>query len=122
MDLDFSVIPVRIFRNQIPLVFINRIKNAPATFQRMINTVISRYYRKFCRNFLVNTKLLTKLLKKNEPFIWSSNRQQAFEKIKCMLVSRPVLYFGKPFKLMVDVVMLAVLRCYYKMTVRQITL
>ena len=39
--LDFSVIPIRIFRNQIPLDFINHIKNTPATFQRMINTVIS---------------------------------------------------------------------------------
>ena len=62
----------------------------------MINSVISGYYRKFCRNFFVITKLLTKLLRKNEPFVWPSNCQQTFEKIKCMLVSQPVLYFGKP--------------------------
>ena len=43
MDLTFGVIPVRIFRNYIPLVFINQIKNSQATFQRMINTVISGY-------------------------------------------------------------------------------
>ena len=41
VDLDFSVISIWIFRNQIPLDFINHIKNTPATFQRMINTVIS---------------------------------------------------------------------------------
>ena len=102
VDLDFSVIPVRILRNQIPLVFINRIKNAPATFQRMINTVISEYYRKFCCNFWVIAEPLTMLLRKDEPFIWSSNCQQAFEKIKSLLVSRPVLMAPKPFKLMVD--------------------
>ena len=41
MSFDFSAILVRIFRNQIFLVFINCIRNTPATFQRMINTVIS---------------------------------------------------------------------------------
>ena len=180
MDLDFSVVTVRIFRNQIPIVFINRIKNTIASFQRMINTVISglqgcdvyisdvivysdmwdlhvkqlkaylcklrnahlsvnlvnsdfcqmrvvclvhvvgqgevqpvspkvqaivqflvptnkhelmrylgmlRCYRKFCRNFSVIAELLTTLLRKNEPFIWSSNCHQAFEKIKSLLVS-----------------------------------
>ena len=49
--------------------------------------------------------MLTRLLRKNEPFFWSSNCQQTFEKIKSLLVSRPVLTapnFGKPFKLMID--------------------
>ena len=71
----------------------------------MINTVISGYYRKFCCNFSVIAEPLTMLLRKNEPFIWSSNCQQAFEKFKSLLVSQPVLMapnFGKPFKLMVD--------------------
>ena len=167
VDLDFSVVPVRIFRNQTPLVFINHIKNTPTSFQTMINTVISGlqgcdayindvivysdtwdlhvkqlkayfcrlrdahlsvnlakskfcqmrvvglvhvisqgevqpvsakvqaivqflvptkhelmryldmsgYYRKFCHNFSVIAELLTTLLRKNEPFIWSSNCQ-----------------------------------------------
>ena len=63
---------------------------------------MSGYYRKFCRNFSVIAEPLTKLLRKYEQFIWSSNCQQAFEKIKFLLVSLPVLIapnFGKPFKL-----------------------
>ena len=48
---------------------------------------------------------LTILLRKNQTFIWSLNCQQAFQKIKSLLISWPVLMatnFGKPFKLMVD--------------------
>ena len=48
---------------------------------------------------------LTTLLRKNESLSWSPNCQQAFEYIKCILVSQPVLTdhnFRKPFKLMVD--------------------
>ena len=99
------IILVRISRNHIPLVFTNQIKNAPDTFQRMINIVISVYYRKFCHNFSVVLEPLTKLLRKNEPFTWSSNCQQAFEKIKSLLVFRLVVMAsnsGKLFKLMVD--------------------
>jgi len=63
------------------------------------------YYRKFCRNFSVVTELLTRLLQKHMPFIWSADCQAAFIKIKSLLLSVPVLIapdFGKPFKLMVD--------------------
>ena len=84
---------------------------------------MSGYYRKVCCNFSVIAELLTTLLRKNDPFVWSSNCQPAFETIKCILVSQPVLMapnFGKPFKLMDDVCdVLAVVWCCYKnMTVR----
>ena len=49
---------------------------------------MSGYCRKFCCNFSVIAEPLTMLLRKNEPFIWSSHCQQAFEKIKdptCLL-------------------------------------
>ena len=63
------------------------------------------YYRKFCRNFSVVTAPLTNLLKKREPYAWSPVCQQAFEQVKAILYSDPILVapdFGKQFKLAVD--------------------
>ena len=63
------------------------------------------YYRKFCCNFSVVAEPLTSLLQKREKFIWSKECQKAFEKIKSLLLSAPVLKapdFEKPFKLQVD--------------------
>ena len=67
---------------------------------------MSSYYRKFCRNFSIVAEPLTKLLKKREEFRWSADCQRAFDKIKSLLFSVPVLNAPdvcKPFKLMVDV-------------------
>ena len=58
------------------------------------------YERKFCHNFSVTAEPLTALLKKREKFVWSTNCQQAFNKIKSILLSVPVLVapnFKKPF-------------------------
>ena len=66
---------------------------------------MSGYYRKFCKNFSMVAEPLTRLLKKHEVFRWSDDCQSAFEKIKRLLLSVPVLMapdFAKPFKLMVD--------------------
>lgn len=63
------------------------------------------YYRKFCPNFSTITEPLTTLLKKNVRFVWTENCEIAFEKLKAMLVSAPVLSapnFERPFKLAVD--------------------
>ena len=63
------------------------------------------YYRKFCPNFSAVTEPLTQLLRKNTQFIWTEPCQLAFEKLKAMLQSAPVLSapdFNRPFKIAVD--------------------
>ncbi len=63
------------------------------------------YYRCFCRNFSSVATPLTTLLSPAEPFVWSSECQTAFDNIKVLLCSEPVLAapnFSLPFKLEVD--------------------
>lgn len=63
------------------------------------------YYRGFCNNFSIVVAPLTNLLKAKVEFIWSSQCQEAFEAVKALLCSAPVLAaprFGRPFKLQVD--------------------
>ena len=63
------------------------------------------YYRKFCKNFSDVVIPLTNLLKKRKDFVWDNRCQVAFDKVKSMLYSNPVLTapnFEKPFKLAVD--------------------
>jgi hypothetical protein len=66
---------------------------------------MSGFYRKFCSNFSTLVVPLTNLLKKNVKFVWSEACQQAFDKLKALLASEPVLMapnFHKPFKLAID--------------------
>ena len=66
---------------------------------------MSGFYRKFCANFSTLVVPLTNLLKKNVKFVWSEACQQAFDKLKALLASEPVLMapnFHKPFKLAID--------------------
>ena len=63
------------------------------------------YYRKFCSNFSSISAPLTNLLKKNIKFVWTQSCQEAFDKLKAILKSEPVLAapdFQKAFKLAVD--------------------
>lgn len=63
------------------------------------------YYRAFCKNFSIVASPLTNLLKAKAEFIWSTQCQEAFDAVKALLCSAPVLAapnFGKPFKLQVD--------------------
>ena len=63
------------------------------------------YYRKFCKNFSVVALPLTNLLKKKVDFIWSDACNNAFNNLKAILWSAPVLKapdFTKEFKLAVD--------------------
>ena len=63
------------------------------------------YYRKFCKNFSILAEPLTALLQKNTKFVWSEKCNSAFEKIKAILLSSPVLSapdFEKQFELYVD--------------------
>ena len=63
------------------------------------------YYRKFCNNFSVIAEPLTNLLSKRMRFKWTSDCQNAFDKLKAILRGEPVLLapnFNKEFKLAVD--------------------
>ena len=79
---------------------------APTDKREVIRFIgMAGYYRKFCCNFSVVAEPLTSLLQEREKFTWSEECQQAFEKIKSLLLSAPVLKapdFEKPFKLQVD--------------------
>ena len=59
------------------------------------------YYCKFCHNFATIASPLTALLQKKQKFIWISICQNAFEKIKSVLLLAPVLVvpnFNKPIQ------------------------
>ncbi|XP_072172595.1 uncharacterized protein [Diadema setosum] len=63
------------------------------------------YYRKFCHNFADAATPLTNMLRKDSQFEWSDDCQVAFNRLKAMLASSPVLAapnFDKQFILMVD--------------------
>ena len=63
------------------------------------------FYRKFCNNVSVINEPLTNLLCKRMTFKWTSDCQKAFDKLKAILRSEPVLLapnFIKEFKLAVD--------------------
>ena len=63
------------------------------------------YYRKFCRNFSIIVAPLMALLKKQTPYAWSVECQKAFDRVKAVLQSAPVLQapdFEKQFKLIID--------------------
>ena len=63
------------------------------------------YYRKFCRNFATAATPLTNLLRKDSKYEWADDCQVAFDRLKGMLASSPVLAapnFEKQFILMVD--------------------
>ena len=79
---------------------------APTTRRELMRFLgMAGYYRKFCRNFASVCEPLTNLLKKNSVFLWSESCRKAFETIKSLLVSAPVLAtpdFDKLFMLAVD--------------------
>ncbi|XP_076291058.1 uncharacterized protein LOC143214206 [Lasioglossum baleicum] len=52
---------------------------------------LASYFRRFVKGFAFVAKPLTDLLKKNEKFIWETTQNNAFETIKRMLISKPVL-------------------------------
>ncbi len=66
---------------------------------------LAGYYRAFVRNFASLASPLTRLLKKDVPFIWYDAQRQAFESLKHALTHTPVLAFPdykKPFILCTD--------------------
>ena len=66
---------------------------------------LASYYRKFVPNFATVARPLHALTKKDVPFLWSSECQDALTKLKKLLTSAPVLAypdFAKPFVLETD--------------------
>ena len=58
------------------------------------------YDRRFMPNFSKIAKPLTNLLKNNTPFIWNADTYEAFNTLKRVLTSQPLLQypdFSKPF-------------------------
>lgn len=63
------------------------------------------FYRRFCKNFSTVAAPLTALTSQLKPFLWSSECQQSFDDLKCLLMCNPVMSapnFFLPFKLEVD--------------------
>ena len=66
---------------------------------------LTGWCRIFVQNYALIAGALTELTKKEEPFTWSSKRDEAFNNLKKILASEPVLKlldFGKAFKVIVD--------------------
>ncbi|CAC5418208.1 unnamed protein product [Mytilus coruscus] len=63
------------------------------------------WFRKYIQNFSAEVDPMTKLLKKSVKFKWGIEQEQAFKKVKTLLVNSPVLAFPTydlPFYLAVD--------------------
>ena len=63
------------------------------------------YYHRFVPNFSKNAKPLTELTKKDEPYVWTEAREEAFQILKQRLVTTPVLVqpdMTKPFEVYCD--------------------
>lgn len=58
----------------------------------------ANYYRRFIYNFSVLVAPLTELTKKGTPFKWGPEAQRAFEKLKVMFVTAPILAQFDPEK------------------------
>ena len=73
------------------------------SLMRFLGTI--GYYRRFCVNLSSLINPLTNLLGKNVKFIWSKECSEAFERVKRLLMTSPVLItanYEKQFSLYVD--------------------
>ncbi|XP_046407908.1 uncharacterized protein LOC124172512 [Ischnura elegans] len=59
---------------------------------------LASYFRKFIEGYAAIAKPLTKLLRKDEKFVWGEDQQRAFEEIKRKLITRPILVLYDPEK------------------------
>ena len=63
------------------------------------------FYRKFIHRYSHVAESLTRLLRKDVPYVWSVECQGAFESLKDVLSTAPILKspkFGKPFLVTCD--------------------
>jgi hypothetical protein len=56
----------------------------------------ANFYRRFIRDFSKITTPLTKLTKKEVPWLWNNTAQQAFEQLKTAMISEPILQHFDP--------------------------
>lgn len=69
----------------------------PATVKQVMSFLsTANFYRKFIKNMSTISGPLNLLLKKDEPFRWGAEQQEAFEKIKYILTHEPLLTFFRP--------------------------
>ena len=63
------------------------------------------FYRRFVKNYSALARPLFNLTKKNTPFRWNTEEEQAFCSLQIALTTAPVLLlpdYGKPFTLITD--------------------
>ena len=66
---------------------------------------LANYYRMFISGYSAKASPLTELLKKNKPWVWSEECQEAFEGLKTAVIEEPVLMlpdFTKTFDIHTD--------------------
>lgn len=66
---------------------------------------LSGWYRRLICDYATTAEPLTRLLKKNQPFVWGEEQEKAFQAIKDGLVKAPELYapdFEREFVMFVD--------------------
>lgn len=72
------------------------------------------FFRRHGENYAMLAAPLTKLLGKNEEFVWGNEQQQAFEQLIDKLGTAPILHkpdFDKPFKVHSDASGIAIGSC-----------
>jgi hypothetical protein len=52
---------------------------------------LAGYYRRFILNFYKIAKPITDLLKKDEKYVWNAERDEAFQALKKLLTTSPML-------------------------------
>ncbi|XP_016173898.1 uncharacterized protein LOC107616455 [Arachis ipaensis] len=60
---------------------------------------LARYYRRFIKEFSQLALLLTKLIRKDMPFVWTSECEESFQVLKQRLTTAPVLILPEPSEL-----------------------
>ena len=78
----------------------------PTTVQQIRRFIgLAGFYRRFIPSFAKISSPLTALTKKNTRFLWTHEHQQAFEKLKQLLLQEPILRFpdyNKEFHIFTD--------------------
>ena len=57
---------------------------------------LAGYYRRFIKEFSYISLPLTKLTRKNAPFVWTAECERSFQELKEKLTSTPVLVLPDP--------------------------
>jgi hypothetical protein len=87
---------------------VEAVKNfpVPTTTQKLKSFLgLAGYYRRFIPDFSKIAKPLTELLKKNTPYVWNEKTESAFNTLKELLTTEPLLQypdFNRPFVLTTD--------------------